>query len=60
VCGGGVEFVEAFKSGMKDREVEDGVVVHVKDGVSFEGVELEEVLDSSAKGSVVLLKVCDR
>ena len=44
----------------KDREVEDGVVVHVKDGVGFEGVELEEVLDSSAKGSVVLLKVCDR
>ena len=60
VCRGGVDFVKAFKCGVQDREVQDGVVVHVEQGVSFESVKLEEVFGSGAEGGVVLSKMRDR
>jgi hypothetical protein len=52
-------FVTAFLGGVEDREVEDGVVVEVEEGVAFKGVQLEQVFGSGAKGGVVGFEVGD-
>ena len=54
-----VEFVVAFESRAKDRQVQNRVVEVVEEGLAFKGVKEEEVLGSSAESGVVLFEKND-